>query len=822
MNLTDDIFVWGTDEEDHDKNLHAVLERLSTSGLTLNEDKIELKKKELDFFGLHFSSNGISVQSGKADAILNATPPKDAKEVRSFLGLANYCSRFIQDFASLAEPLRELTKKNNQWSWEEKHINAFEQIKLSLSKNSMAYFNPTWRTELTIDASPAGLGCVMAQYNLNNINEKKMISFNSRTLSDVEKRYSQTEKEALGLVWACEKLHLYLIGCEFDVITDNKAVELIFNNPYSKPKARIERWCLRLMPYKFNVKHKPGLENIADYLSRNPIQVTTHDDYETIAESYINTITKYSIPSAVNRKDLIYETNNDPILIEIKKLINNEKHNKKVEFYKSFTDIQNELSITSDGLILRNTKVIIPNNIQKQIIQIAHASHQGIVKTKQLIRSHVWFPNIDRLVEDAVKTCSKCQANIDNTRFNPLQMTKLPDGPWEMLATDFFGPLSNGIYLLVLIDLYSRYPVVKKIKSTAAKSVIPTLDDIFAHYGIPIELKSDNGPPFKSYEFKLFAENLGFYHHRIMPYWPRANATCENFMKSLGKILKINGQLNVNWEKDLVEFLRNYRSTPNSSTKIAPMKLLFQTKSITSRLPNYRIQNENKSELQIQAKENDERSKSIMKTNGDLKLRTMNHSFKINDLVLLKQVKTNKCTPQFDPEPFKIVNIKGTMISIERNNRQYARNASMLKLFLTSNEANKSSHQIQSKKKKCLKNTTSIDLDRELEVDPIEQHLTPPQTPAILTETPQLPLIQQEQNELNDSKNENVAEFFNMVTATNTVKPIIEQDPNSSAEYESATETEDNSVANLPAKRTRQQTKHYGNVVPSDSRKRRD
>ena len=95
--------------------------------------------------------------------------------------------------------------------------------------------------------------------------------------------------------------------------------------------------------------------------------------------------------------------------------------------------------------------------------------------------------------------------------------------------------------------------------------------------------------------------------------------------------------------------------------------------------------------------------------------------------------------------------------------------------------------------------------------------------PAILTETPQLPLIQQEQNELNDSKNENVAEFFNMVTATNTVKPIIEQeDPNSSAEYESATETEDNSVANLPAKRTRQQTKHYGNVVPSDSRKRRD
>ena len=118
-------------------------------------------------------------------------------------------------------------------------------------------------------------------------------------------------------------------------------------------------------------------------------------------------------------------------------------------------------------------------------------------------------------------------------------MTEMPDGPWQIVATDFFGPMQHNIYLLVLIDLYSRYPIVKKITSTSVRSVIPTLDDIFAHYGIPIKLKSDNGPPFKSQEFREFAAFLGFLHERITPYWPRANGTAERFMQSLNKVIKI-------------------------------------------------------------------------------------------------------------------------------------------------------------------------------------------------------------------------------------------------------------------------------------------
>ena len=274
---------------------------MENSGLTFNKNKCVFSTDKLEFFGLSFSKDGISIHSDKIDALQNAKQPKNQGELRSFLGLASYCSRFIKDFATVVQPLRQLTKKNQRFEWLELHQNTFDTLKTTLTTTAMAYYNKDWKTVLTVDASPVGLGVVMTQYDPNDHENIKIIQYASRTLTNTEMKYSQVEREALAVVWACEKLHLYIYANDFEIITDNKAVELIFGNPTSKPKARIERWCLRLLPYKFKIVHKPGSTNIADFISRNPLLHQEIQNREDVVEGHINLIAELNIPKSISK-----------------------------------------------------------------------------------------------------------------------------------------------------------------------------------------------------------------------------------------------------------------------------------------------------------------------------------------------------------------------------------------------------------------------------------------------------------------------------------------------------------------------------------------
>ena len=139
----------------------------------------------------------------KVKAIVDAREPQSASEVRSFLGLANYNARFIPDFATVAEPLRRLTKKSVHFEFGEEQKNAFNELKRKLSSaETLGYFDKDAKT----DASPVGLGAILIQEQQGR---KRVISYASKSLSAVERRYSQTEKEALAVVWACERFHVY-------------------------------------------------------------------------------------------------------------------------------------------------------------------------------------------------------------------------------------------------------------------------------------------------------------------------------------------------------------------------------------------------------------------------------------------------------------------------------------------------------------------------------------------------------------------------------------------------------------------------------------
>ena len=167
----------------------------------------------------------------------------------------------------------------------------------------MPYFDPRKQTEIIVDASPVGLGDLLIQ-------DGKVISYASRALSDVESRYSQTEREMLAVVWGVEHFHLYVYGAQFSVVTDQKPLIGIFKN-HKQTSARIERWKLRLMPYDCKLIYRPGRdsENPAGFMSLHPS--SSQLDEQNLAEDYVNFVCTNAVPKAMTLEEIKQETKED-------------------------------------------------------------------------------------------------------------------------------------------------------------------------------------------------------------------------------------------------------------------------------------------------------------------------------------------------------------------------------------------------------------------------------------------------------------------------------------------------------------------------------
>ena len=229
--------------------------------------------------------------------------PKDVRDVRSLLGMANYSSKYIKNFANITAPLLELTKENIRFEWKQIHQEAFQTLTNALSNAPcMSYVDKNKDTYVLVDASPVGLCAILSQKSKES-DDEKVVAYASRALTDVEKRYSRTEKEALAIVWSIEHFHFFLYGQQFTLITDHKPLEVIYGNRHSKLSARIERWVLRLQPYTFKVIYKPGKENPADYLSRHPTTESIRKQ-EKMTEQYVHFIVQNSVPKVMTLKSL--------------------------------------------------------------------------------------------------------------------------------------------------------------------------------------------------------------------------------------------------------------------------------------------------------------------------------------------------------------------------------------------------------------------------------------------------------------------------------------------------------------------------------------
>ena len=664
--IADDLVVHGKETQDHDERLDKVLQRLADRGLTVNPAKCSFRQSSIEFFGLQLTKQGVKPTAEKVQAVRDAPAPTNASETRSFLGTVGFSSRFIPDFATVAEPLRRICQKGSSFEWGPKQQEAFDALKDRLATaTSLAYYDSRAPTEVVADASPFGLGAVLVQVQ-DGI--RRAVSYASRTLTPVERRYSQTEREALALVWSCERFRQYLLGRQFTLVTDHQPLKAIYA-PASRPSARVERWVLRLQEFRFTVRHIPGPQNIADALSRLPIgSASTLDNLE---ES-IRAIIRLTAPVALSIRDIERASEADEELRLIRSCLLSDDWTTAPAAYAAA-----RYELASVGFVVtRGTRIVIPTSLRGHVLALAHEGHQGIAKTKSRLRTKVWWPHIDRDTETTCKRCSSCQVVSQPAAAPPVQPTTLPKGPWQHIAVDLLGPLPSGDSLLVSVDYYSRYFEVDVIRSTTTEVIIEKMEAHFARHGLPLSLRSDNGPQFVAAAFTTFLAEHAIEHRRTTPYWPRANGEVERQNRSILKVLRIAQLEGKPWKTELNRFLLAYRTTPHSATGHPPASLIFN-RTVRGKLPALEMVHED-----TEVRDNDTRAKHAMAEYANHRRQAPVHQ-EINpgDAVLMKKATLgNKLDTPFHPDPHTVISTTGDQVVVESpDGVPYRRNIQFLK-----------------------------------------------------------------------------------------------------------------------------------------------
>lgn len=631
-----------------------------------------MRVTDFEFLGFKINPSGIEPSDTKRDAVMSFRRPSNESEVRSFLGLANYMGKFIPNLADIDEPLRKLTQKGIQFHWGDAEENAFNKIKYHIANaKSLGFYRAEDDTAVVADASPHALGAVLIQTD-KQTRQSRVICYASKSLTDTERRYCHTEKEALALVWSVERFQNYLIGKEFNLVTDCKALTFLFT-PSSRPCARIERWVLRLQGFQYKVVYTAGPSNIADVLSRLSVsEPRAFDDSEELVVREIASTAATAV--ALKWHDIQKASHEDEVICQIFQALESGISDQLPLPYKM---IFGELCRV-DEVLLRGDRIVIPQSLQQRVLQLAHEGHPGMRIMKGHLRANVWWSKMDAQVEQYVKTCRSCSLVSAPNPPEPMTRKTLPSRPWEQIAIDFLGPLPEGEYLLVCVDYYSRYIEVVEMNDISTSSTTQELLTVFSRYGIPESLRADNGPQFSSEEFRMFCEEYGICLVSTIPYWPQMNGEVERQNRSILKRLKIAQELGRDWRKELRQYMLMYHSAAHSTTGKAPSELMFGWR-LRSKVPNVpTVDNQNEA-----VRDRDMLEKEKGRVYADNHRKAKSSGIEVGDTVLAKRMrKENKLSTEFTSEEFTVLDKKGTDVTIRSSSsgKTYNRSAAHLKV----------------------------------------------------------------------------------------------------------------------------------------------
>ena len=563
--IADDIIIHGKTIEEHDANMRNFLRRCEEQNIRLNASKTKLNVDNVSFMGHKLTKKGLEVDEAKVRAIEQFPTPKNVSQLRSFLGIVNFVSKFIPKMSEILHPLHNLLKRNVIWMWSTAQEESFKKIKKLIAESTqLVIYDPQKKLEIENDASEYGLGSVLLQ-------EGKPIAFASRSLSECERRYAQIEKEMLAVVFGLNKFHHYIYGRDITVVTDHKPLTAIVMKSLNKAPKRIQSMILKIQDYNYNLIYKPGPAiPIADALSRNPVD----------SSSQINFISNLDLSPVSEDRFLQIKraTETDAALRKLRLVIAQGWPETRGELPPEVTpyfNYRDEMTI-EDGIVLRGERIVIPTALRYEMKQKIHAGHLGINSCLRRARTHVYWPGMSAEIRQFVENCSTCSSLQRKQPAQPLYLRKIPSRPWQEIALDIFT--IKGRNYLITTDYYSQFFEVDFLKNDlTSTNIIFKLKAHFSRYGLPEKIVSDNGTQFVSREFRNFCQSYKIKQETISPGNSKSNGAAEAAVKVAKNLMK---KCNLQQEDPYIALL-NYRNTPQEGVEYSPAQRLMGRRTNT-------------------------------------------------------------------------------------------------------------------------------------------------------------------------------------------------------------------------------------------------
>jgi transposase InsO family protein len=579
----DDILIFSKDEEEHEKHVRLVLERLRQAQLFVNLDKSRFHERQCEYLGYLVTPEGIKLDEKRVKTIQDWPEPKTVREIRMFIGFLNYYRRFVKGFSRIAAPLHAFTRKEPGQARKGQALRneesrfldigpegrrAVQELKdLFVSVPILVHYEPGRPTRVETDASGRAVSGILSQLCRREDGSAlwRPVAFYSRKLDEAQTRYDTHDAELLAIKESLEEWRHHLQGLKdpFTVLTDHSNLRYFFST--KTLSGRQARWAEFLAGFHFQIQHRKGTENPADGPSRRPDYLEgAPDEAERVSSADLASLQRQlaNVGGAAPLKGLAAA-----VLRSV-----------------------GQPGALSDASDTRQPRLVEEIAQRRLLLEQAHrdpmSGHFGVHRTYLKISRYYTWPGLRADVRRFVKACLSCR-KAKSTRHAPyglLHPLPIPETPFEVVTMDFITDLPES---RVGATVYNACMVVVD-KLTKMVHYVPSWKDINAQelaqlfrrevirlHGPPREVVSDRGPQMASAYWKTFLSSLGIarklssgYHPQTDGQTERQNATLEEYLRIFCAFEQDDWAIWI----DLAEFA--YNDSEHAETGVSPFVAL--------------------------------------------------------------------------------------------------------------------------------------------------------------------------------------------------------------------------------------------------------